>query len=146
MCKGKELVFAQFRSKIIQTSFYGCKTVKRFTEKYFLQILLGNEGFIVKKPEEGVGEMWNFVCNHIFSCSKRNLKITFFSQALFIVQIFSKYFPNIFICQIIIKYLEPVFTDHIQLVPQSSSHPSCSLLELQLILLKIVLLHMAMFN
>ena len=54
--------------------------------------MLGNEGFIVKKPEEGVGEMWNFVCNHIFSCSKRNLKITFLSQALFIVQIFSKYF------------------------------------------------------
>ena len=62
--------------------------------------------------------MWNFVCNHIFSCSKRNLKITFFSRAPFNVQIFQKYFTNIFICQIIIKYLELVFTDHIQLVPQ----------------------------
>ena len=55
ICKSKAPVFAQFRSKIIKTSFDGCKTVKRSTEKYFLQILLGNEGFIVKKPEEGVG-------------------------------------------------------------------------------------------
>ena len=40
ICKSKAPVFAQFRSKIIRTSFDGCKTVKRSREKYFLQILL----------------------------------------------------------------------------------------------------------
>ena len=146
ICKSKAPVFAQFRSKIIKTSFNRCKTVQRFTEKYFLQILLKNVGFIGKKPEQGMREMWNLVGNLIFLCSTKNLKITFFSRAPFNVQIFQKYFTNIFICQIIIKYLEPVFTDHIQLVPQSFSHPSCSLLESQLILLQILLLHMAVFN
>ena len=92
MCKSKALVFAQSRSKIIQTSFYGCKTVKRSTEKYFLQILLKNVGFIGKKPERGMGEMWNLVGNLIFLCSTKNLKITILSRVPFIVQIFSKYF------------------------------------------------------
>ena len=90
-------------------SFKGFKTVKRFTEKYFLQILLKNVGFIGKKPEQGVREMWNLVRNLIFSCSTKILKITFFSRALFIVQIFHKYFTIFFISQIIKKYWEPVF-------------------------------------
>ena len=54
-CKSKALVFAQFRSKIIKTSFDGCKTVKRSTEKYFFQKFLKNVGFVGKKPEGGVG-------------------------------------------------------------------------------------------
>ena len=54
ICKSKAPVFAQFMSKIIRTSFDGCKTVKRSIEKYFLQILLKNVGFIGKKPEGGV--------------------------------------------------------------------------------------------
>ena len=49
--------------------FKGFKTVKRFTEKYFLQILLKNVGFIGKKTEQGVREM-------ICSCSAKNLKVT----------------------------------------------------------------------
>ena len=57
ICKSKAPVFAQFMSKIIRTSFDGCKTVKRSIEKYFLQILLKNVGFIGKKPEQGVREM-----------------------------------------------------------------------------------------
>ena len=57
ICKSKAPVFAQFMSKIIRTSFDGCKTVKRSIEKYFLQILLKNVGFIGKKPEQDVREM-----------------------------------------------------------------------------------------
>ena len=57
ICKSKAPVSSQFRSKIIKTSFDGCNSVKRFTEKYFLQILLKNVGFIGKKPEQGMREM-----------------------------------------------------------------------------------------
>ena len=49
-----------------------------------------------------------------------------------------KYFSNTFIPQIIKKKLKPVFRVLIQLVPKSYSPPSCSLLELQLILLQIL--------
>ena len=55
ICKSKAPVFAQFRSKTIRTSFDGCKTVKRSTEKYLLQKFLKNVGFVGKKPERGVG-------------------------------------------------------------------------------------------
>ena len=59
--KSKVPVFAQFMSKIIRTSFGGCKTVKRSIEKYFLQILPKNVGFIGKKNLKGVSdkfEIW----------------------------------------------------------------------------------------
>ena len=82
----------------------------------------------------------------ILWCSEKNLKIPFWSQAPFIVKMeFEKYkYFTWFFHRL--KYLMCCFEASVQLVPKSYSHLSCGLLELQLILLQIGLLHLAMFN
>ena len=116
--KSKALVFAQFRSKTTKTSSFLWKTVKILKEQYFRQILMGNEGSIVKKPEGGMGEMWKLVCNQISWCSKKPQNTFFLTGPLHCENGFwnMKIFALIFSC---LQIFEGVFLwVYIQLVPK----------------------------
>ena len=96
ICKSKAPVFAQFRSKIIRTSFDGCKTVKRSREKYFLQILLKKYRIYWQKTWTGCERNVKFGMQSDFFVLYKNPQNNFFLPGPFhcanISQIFYKYF------------------------------------------------------
>ena len=55
-------------------------------EKYSRHIFAKNGISIGKKPERGVRPLWNLACTQILWSSEKTLKITFWSQAPFIVK------------------------------------------------------------
>ena len=114
--------------------------------KIFLSNICQKWHIYRQKPERGVRPIWNLAYSQILWCSEKNLKITFWSLTPFIVKMeFEKYkyFTWIFLR---LKYLMCFFQASVQLVPRFYSHLSCSLLQLQLILLQIPNLQLTAFN
>ena len=84
--KSKGLVFAQFWSKSENSSSDWWTTGQILKEKYSRHIFAKKGVSIDKKPERGVRPPWNLACKKILWFSEKNLKITFWSQAPFIVK------------------------------------------------------------
>ena len=105
---------------------------------------LPKRGYLLAKNLKWVSDQ--FENQHAIKfCSEKTLKITFWSGP----NSFGKWNLKIQIFDVIFsssKYLMCCFEASVQLIPKSYSHPSCSLLELQLILVQISLPHLAMFN
>ena len=105
-----------------------------------------NMAFFYKKPEGLDCETRNFTWRHKRPVVKKYLKIIFFTVQPFIVKMqfeICKYFPLFFLP---LTYLMCCFEASVQLVPKFYSHPSCSLFELKLGLLSILILHKTVFN
>ena len=105
-----------------------------------------NMAFFYKKPEGLDCETSNFSWRHKRPVVKKHLKIIFFTVQPFIVKMqfeICKYFPLFFLP---LTYLMCCFEASVQLVPKFYSHPSCSLFELKLGLLSILILHKTVFN
>ena len=89
-CKG--LFFAQFWSNMQQSSSNWSYTTQILNEKYRHLIFVKNLGDMVKKCEGGVCQGWNFWEWQMGSLPEKNLKITFLTDAPFIVKFrFEKY-------------------------------------------------------
>ena len=86
------------------------------------------------------GMQWNFVV--LWEKPQNNFLVpdpVHCENGIWKIQIFDVIFSSS-------RYLMWCFEASVQLIPKSYSHPSCSLLELQLILVQIGLPHLAIFN
>ena len=122
------------------------KELLEYWWKNILVIYLPKMGYLLAKNLKGVSdhfEIWRAL--KFCGALKKKLKITFWPEAPFIVKMDFQIWRNLHFFPRF-KYFELCFYASVQLVPEIYSHPSCSLLELKLILMWIILLQLAVFN